>query len=235
MTLPSGKDFLRQFFAMLPLPFSKWVYGLARNSVFPDPRQSYFEKAFRKVRELEVRGDYLEFGVYQGGSFILAARLAAKCGLSGMRFVAFDSFQGLPEGEGKRFAAGEFACSEEYFTRIVARAGVPMDKVVKVKGWYNESLTEAVKEKYKLERAAVVHIDCDLYSSTKDVLRFIEEMVQVGTVIIFDDWCAFRKEDRPEEFGEPKAFKEWPLGKSFEEFAEFRASKAFIMTARRVS
>lgn len=233
MALPSGKDLLRQFFAILPLPFSKWLYALARNTVFADPRQSYFEKAFQRVRELQLRGDYLEFGVYQGGSFILAARLAAKYGLSAMRYFAFDSFQGLPEGEGKRFAAGEFACSEEYFMRIIARAGVPMDKVVKVKGWYRDSLTDDVKKKYALERAAVIHIDCDLYSSTKDVLRFIEDMVQAGTVIIFDDWSAFRNEDCPEEFGEPKAFKEWPLGKEFEEFSEFRASKAFIMTGRK--
>ena len=235
MTLPStNKDRLREFFVSVPLPFSKWLYALARSSVFPDDRQPYFEMAFQRVRDLQLRGDYLEFGVYRGSSFTLAARSAAKYGLNTMRYFAFDSFQGLPEAEGKVFAHGEFACSEQNFTRIITKAGVPIGKVVKVKGFYNESLTNDVKAKYKLDRATVVHIDCDLYSSTKDVLAFIEGIVQAGTIIIFDDWSVFRNEDRPEDFGEPKAFNEWVLRKAFEDFYEFRSTKAFIMTAEKV-
>jgi O-methyltransferase len=236
MTMPSNnKDLLRQFFVTMPLPLSKWLYALARNSVFPDDRQPYFEMAFQKVRSQQLRGDYLEFGVFRGSSFTLAARSAAKYGLDAMRFFAFDSFQGLPAAEGKVFAHGEFACSEENFTRVITKAGVPIERVVKVKGFYNESLTNGIKAKYGLDRAAVVHVDCDLYSSTKDVLAFIEGIVQVGTIIIFDDWSVFRNEDRPDDFGEPKAFNEWPLRNAFEDFYEFRSTKAFIMTAQKVN
>jgi O-methyltransferase len=232
---PSNKEILRQFLVSMPLPLSKWLYALARKSVFPDERQPYFEMAFQKVRNMQLLGDYLEFGVYRGTSFVLAASSAARYGLNTMRYFAFDSFQGLPEAEGKVFAHGEFECSEQNFTRIITKAGVPIDKVVKVKGWYNESLTKDIKEKYKLERAAVVHVDCDLYSSTKDVLAFIEDIIQVGTIIIFDDWSVFRNEQRPKEFGEPKAFNEWPLRGTFEDFYEFGSTKAFIMTSRKMS
>jgi O-methyltransferase len=236
MTIPStNKEMLRQFLVSMPLPLSKWLYALARNSVFPDDRQPCFEMVFQKVRNMQLRGDYLELGVYKGSSFILAASAAAKYGLHAMRYFAFDSFQGLPEAEGKLFAPGDFACSEQTFTRMITKAGVPIDKVVKVKGWYNESLTKGTKEKYKLDRAAVVHIDCDLYSSTKDVLAFIEDIVQVGTIIIFDDWTVFRNEQRPESFGEPKAFNEWPLRDAFEVFYEYGSTKAFIMTSPEMS
>jgi O-methyltransferase len=231
----SSKERFREFFVSMPLPFSKWLYALARSSVFPDDRQPYFEMAFQRVRDLQLRGDYLEFGVYRGSSFTLAARSAAKCGLNTMRYFAFDSFDGLPEAEGKVFAHGEFACSEQNFTRMITKAGVPIDKVVKVKGFYDESLTNDIKRKYKLDRAAVVHIDCDLYSSTKDVLAFIEGIVQTGTIIIFDDWSVFRNEQHPEDFGEPKAFNEWSFRNAFEDFYEFRSTKAFIMTAQKVN
>src|SRR5579872_973682 len=115
----NAKESLRQVYLKAPLPLSKWLYTLARGSVFPDDRQAYFEMAFRRVRELQLHGDYLEFGVYQGSSLVLAARSAAKCGLNTMRFFAFDSFQGLPEAEGRVFNRGEFACSEQNFTRMV--------------------------------------------------------------------------------------------------------------------
>jgi O-methyltransferase len=232
-TKPTPKEMLRELFVSVPLPWSKWLYALARSSVFPDSRRPYFEKAFRNVRNIQLRGDYLEFGVYKGTSFILASSSAAKYRLNEMRYFAFDSFQGLPEGEGKVFAHGQFACSEQAFTHLITKAGVPIDNVVKVKGWYNESLTSDVKDKYHLDRAAIVHIDCDLYSSTKYVLSFIEDIVQVGTIIIFDDWSVFRNEHDQERFGELRAFSEWKLRSAFRDFYEFGATKAFIMTSQK--
>lgn len=183
---------------------------------------------------MQLPGDYLEFGVYQGSSMVLAAHSAAKYGLNSMRFFAFDSFQGLPEAEGKVFNSGQFACSEQTFTRMVAKAGVPIDKLVKVKGWYSDSLTNDVKVRTRLKQVAVVHIDCDLYSSTRDVLAFIQDLVQVGTIVIFDDWSIFRDEQHPEEFGEPKAFNEWTLRGCFEDFYEFRWTKAFVMNSPEI-
>jgi O-methyltransferase len=230
----NAKEILRQVYVKAPLPFSKWLYALGRSSVFPDYRRPYFEMAFRRVGELQLPGDYLEFGTYRGTSMILASHSAAKYGLNTMRFFAFDSFQGLPEDEGKVFQRGTCACSEQDFTRMVAHAGVPIDKLVKVKGFYSESLTRDVKVRNRLERAAIVHVDCDLYSSTKDVLAFIEDLVQVGTIIIFDDWSVFRDEQDPEAFGEPKAFNEWALRGCFKDFYEFRATRAFVMTSREM-
>jgi hypothetical protein len=74
-----------------------------------------------------------------------------------------------------------------------------------------------------------------LYSSTKDALKFIEDIVQVGTIIIFDEWTAFRDEERPQDFGEYRAFNEWPFRKSFEDFYDSGRRKAFIMTSREPS
>jgi O-methyltransferase len=224
------KEAFRRLFVSVPLPFSKWLYAFARNSVLRDAAQPYFDMAFQTIRSMQLRGDYLEFGVYAGTSFILAASSAAKHGLGTMRYFAFDSFEGLPEAEGGIFNRGDFCRSEQDFTRMITKAGVPLDKVVKVKGWYHQSLTKDIKEKYRLDRAAIVHIDCDLYSSTRDVLSFLQDIVQIGTILIFDDWHVFHNEKRSQDLGEEKAFREWPLRSAFEELYDVPPSKAFIMT-----
>ena len=48
-----------------------------------------------------------------------------------------------------------------------------------------------MKAKYVLKSAETIHVDCDLHESAKEVLRFIEGMVQRGTILIFDDWHAY--------------------------------------------
>ena len=113
---------------------------------------------------------------------------------------------------------------------MITKAGVPLHKVVRVKGWYDETLTNRTKKTHQLNRAAVIHVDCDLYSSAKVVLAFIEYLVQVGTILIFDDWYAFSNEEDMRDFGEQKAFNEWPLKAAFEDFYDFSTTKAFIMT-----
>ena len=54
---------------------------------------------------------------------------------------------------------------------------------------------------------AIVHIDCDLYQSAKEVLStlFSQNLVQDGLVILFDDYNCSRANPN---FGERKAFKE---------------------------
>jgi O-methyltransferase len=228
--LRSRKETFRKLFLSVPLPFSKWIYDIARIALIPDGHQRYFAMAFQEVQTKTVKGDYLEFGVFQGNSFILAAKLAERHGLKAMRFFAFDSFEGLPEDEGMRFRKGDYYCPEGRFTRMVRKAGVLDQQVVVLKGWYKQSLTYDTKRKYQLNLAAVIHVDCDLYSSTVDVLAFIKDIVQVGTIVIFDDWYAYRDEEKPGDFGEQKAFNEWSLRHAFEEFYDFSPTKAFIMT-----
>ena len=52
----------------------------------------------------------------------------------------------------------------------------------------------------------IVVIDCDLYSSTVDVLKFIDDLVVGGTWILFDDYWCFRGSPL---HGQQKAIQEW--------------------------
>ncbi len=128
-----------------------------------------------------------------------------------MRFIAFDSFQGLPKPAGidslsSDFVEGKFSNSEENFVKNITAMGVPLDRVEIVSGWFNETLNEDAIKKHNLKYAAIVHIDSDLYESAKLVLNFIKPLLVDGAIIIFDDWYNFKGNPN---LGEQRAFKEW--------------------------
>ena len=80
----------------------------------PHPDEVMMKEAFEFAAHSNVSGDYLEFGVWKGRSFIRAFHtwkyiLLNNRNLSGMNFYAFDSFEGLPEiTSNEDNATGEF-------------------------------------------------------------------------------------------------------------------------------
>jgi hypothetical protein len=162
----------------------------------------------------KTRGDYLEFGTFEGNAFLMAYHLGRSYRLGEMNFYAFDSFEGLPDLKGidvlsdpePHFTKGEFSCSLDRFTTILRRHKVDMDKVRIVPGFFDRTLNDATKASLPLRRASVVLVDCDLYESTRDVLEFITDYVVNGTVILFDDWFNYKGDPR---LGENRAFREW--------------------------
>ena len=49
-------------------------------------------------------------------------------------------------------------------------------------------MTDERRQALQIERASIIMIDCDLYASTKDALRFCSPAIQGSCVIFFDDW-----------------------------------------------
>lgn len=205
-------------------------------------KDSIIAKAARFAACEMIEGDYLEFGVYQGKSFInsykwLKQQFNSRINLEiggehhpkakeertniwkNMRFIAFDSFEGLPplsneDSASADFQQGQYACSEEAFSRRIQEEGVPLEKVKIVPGFFDQTCNDATTNRLNLKKAAIVWLDADLYSSTKTVLQFITPLLQDGTILIFDDWYSFR--GNPQQ-GVQKAFYEWckPLSEQF--------------------
>lgn len=138
-------------------------------------------------------------------------------------YVAFDSFEGLPEIEDidkqPIWQAGKLKTADAEFVRLCHSAGMPADRLSIVKGFYDQSLTDEVRDRFISRKAAVVYIDCDLYHSTVPILKFIVPFLQRGTVIVFDDWACFHND--PEK-GERLAWREFT-----EAHPELRFSKLY--------
>jgi hypothetical protein len=118
-----------------------------------------------------IDGDIVECGVYQGDSIRL---LAERC--PERRVYGFDSFEGLPEPWWTR-PRGMFAAT-------APRLDLP--NVTLVQGLFEDSLPKFLPT--WTGRAALVHVDCDLYSSTRACLLSMLPRCQVGTVIVFDEY-----------------------------------------------
>lgn len=157
-------------------------------------------------------GDYYEFGVFKGYAFWHAQKEAERLGLKSMRFYGFDSFEGLPDVDGidstnhNEFYKGQFACSKEQVAANLDANGVDWDRTFLIEGYYEDSLTPGLYEEYGMRPIAVALIDCDLYSSTRDVLRFIVPLIQDGSILMFDDWSSFDSDDTK---GQQRALREF--------------------------
>lgn len=169
------------------------------------------ERAVSFVRFSDVAGDYLEFGVFKGASLVNAWEVASRYGQNEMRFHVFDSFSGLPDpslsdvDQDGEFAKGEFSYDRADFERNLRRAAVDFSRLTITEGFYDVTLQRPPSE-LGIKTAAIVWIDCDLYSSTVSVLDFVTNLLVDGSVLIFDDWHCFHS--RPDR-GEQRACAEW--------------------------
>lgn len=187
------------------------------------------------LKTSNIEGDYLEFGVFRGKTFVSAFHSLKNLNSARMKFYAFDSFEGLPPLKGsdsdyEAFKEGQFAYGLNDFKANLNSHGVDLSRCSFVPGWFDESLNDKTKSTLPVSKAAVIYIDCDLYESTVPVLDFITGYLQTGTIIAFDDWFCFAGAP---DHGEQRAVAEW-LDKnkhiSLTEYTNMgNAGKAFIV------
>ena len=154
-------------------------------------------------------GDYLEFGVYHGTSLITMYRVLEEMGLDHVRLFGFDSFEGLPataktDDEG-HWKPGEFRSDYDFTLQVLEVEKVEMERVVLTKGFYDVTLTPALKQRHQLLKASVIMVDCDMYLSAKEALTFCEPLIVDEAMIAFDDWYPLAER----ELGEKRAFDEF--------------------------
>lgn len=217
------KDFLRK--VLLPIRRLAGKFILPPGGTYIG-RHGCIHAASSFITWNQIEGDYLEFGVWEGASFIAAYHAVRdqrrrhftygydtadyrRWKDNPPRFMAFDSFAGLPGGTGERhvdYHRGAYQCPEDRFKANLKNQGVDLSAVLTVPGFYDKTLNADTKAKLGLRKAAMVMIDCDLYESTMPVLDFLTDLVGQGTIIIFDDWFRFRGSP---EHGEQRACREW--------------------------
>ncbi|MFN0064678.1 MAG: TylF/MycF/NovP-related O-methyltransferase [Chlamydiales bacterium] len=219
-------------------------------------RKQLYEPAFLRIFDLlscymetGLEGDIFEFGVHNGfSSKIFADSLQyypkLKCKLH-----LFDSFKGLPnceedknynhecvEGLWKEGSMGGHARGIEQAIHRGLEAVVGKGRVFVTKGFFEERLPSYL-DKLENPKAAVVHLDCDLYSSSRFVMKTLlqREMIQDGTFILCDDWLTSRGHP---QLGQRKAVTEilteysnWQLEPLF----NYGFSQAFLAHDMRIT
>ena len=179
-----------------------------------DTREAHLKYALSQAGNDALGGGlYLEFGVFEGNSInLISSTFPDKI------IYGFDSFEGLPEvwWQEDKYPKGKFSLKGNL---PAVNANVRL-----VKGWFNETLPEFVKA--HPEQCAFIHIDCDLYSSTKIVLDTLKNQIGAGTVIAFDEYFNYPGW----KDGEYKAFMEFIAwsGLEFEYIARTNSAQVSV-------
>lgn len=122
---------------------------------------------------IEIPGMALEFGVASGTTLrIVAEAFTEREGT----VAGFDVFSGLPETWRTGFPAGEFA--QESIPEVPGAQLVP--------GLFEHTLPSFLND--EPGPVAFLHLDADLYSSTKTVLDLLGDRLVPGSIVVFDEF-----------------------------------------------
>ena len=128
------------------------------------------------IRNAEHQGLWLEFGVFKGYSVNYLARRTDA------RVFGFDSFQGLQEDwKGVGHTRGTFDLAGR-LPRV--RANVSL-----LPGWFSDTLPGFLAA--NPSPVSLLHLDCDTYEATVQVLGLVIDRLTPKTVIIMDDYVGF--------------------------------------------
>lgn len=159
-------------------------------------KKMYKIRRFRNAKELLNHafnnilikdGDIIEMGVFNGDSINFISSLTRK------KVYGFDSFIGYPEHWRENIG-------KEHFDLHGVLPKVNKN-VELVKGWYSDTLPKMIK---KFKALSFLHMDSNLYTSTKEAFGLLKDKIVPGTVIVFDDYFNYPNWQE----GEFKAFHE---------------------------
>ncbi len=166
--IDKGKTLLQQWINLDP------IYVGEKKSA--DYEKSIHRHLLESTEQVKITGHWCEFGVREGRSLNwLINKYPTQI------IHAFDSWQGLPEewdnGTGK---VADMSCEPP---------SVPTH-IQLHKGWFKDTLP--IWKQNNKGPIAFLHMDADIYSSTKEVLMSLNDQIVTGTIITFDEFCNFR-------------------------------------------
>lgn len=141
-------------------------------------RVDLIRDCFNKVRKLN--GHMAEIGVYQGGISQLMASSRPDSTL-----YSCDGFEGLPDlavEDNNHHKKGDF--NDVTYEEVKDFLSSEKNAIV-IKGFFPDGTIhqEMFDKEYFL-----VHVDVDLYQSTKDCLEFFYPRMVIGGIIMIDDY-----------------------------------------------
>lgn len=147
-----------------------------------------------------IDGHLLEFGVFQGRSLKKISELVKN-----KKIFGFDSFIGLPEpwiiNQNLTYSAGHFETSQ-----------IPdLKNVIFYQGFFDKTIQQYLND-YPENNISFLHIDCDLYSSSKEILFNLNDKIVPGTIIRFDELTDWRLVSEESILGKGPLYTEWKTG-----------------------
>jgi len=154
------------------------------------------------IIENNIPGDFVECGVWKGGSAMMMAYTLMHHGITDRKIYLYDTYEGMAEPEDvdedfKGIKASHLMatenkqddesvwcfCSLEDVKKNLALTGFPSENLVFVKGRVEETIPAEMPEKIGLLR-----LDTDWYESTYHELKHLYPLLSKNGMLIIDDY-----------------------------------------------
>jgi len=148
-----------------------------------------------------IKGDFIECGVWKGGSGMLIALTLLEAGITDRKIYLYDTFEGMTQ-PGEKDGEIEKAEWEKYKVNDqssnwclspleevqanMARTGYPKENIIFIKGKVEQTIPGTLPGKL-----ALLRLDTDWYESTKHELIHLYPLLEKGGILIIDDYGAW--------------------------------------------
>nr|WP_255570122.1 TylF/MycF family methyltransferase [Cohnella sp. CFH 77786] len=167
-------------------------WPLVAHSMIGRLRMENLLSCMKSVVNDHIEGDFIETGVWRGGSCIFMRGFLKAYGIDNRRVWVADSFEGLPKPDPAKYPvdAGDTFYQFDYLRVSLEQVQENfrkydlLDEQVKfLKGWFKDTLPAA-----PIDQIAILRADGDLYESTMDCLNNLYDKVTPGGFVIIDDY-----------------------------------------------
>ena len=164
--------------------------------------------AIEYVTKHDIPGDFVECGVWKGGSSMAAALTYQRTGRTPDLYL-YDTYEGMSAPTEDDIDASTGATAEDLLNQAskdelvwcyssldevkgnIGSTGYPMDRVHMIKGKVEDTIPGTIPE-----QIAILRLDTDFYESTRHELVHLYPRLSHGGVLIIDDyghWLGARK------------------------------------------
>lgn len=184
------------------------LYELCREQTMTSIERMYaLYTATRHVIENRIPGDFVECGVWRGGSVMLIAQTLLRLGNTGRTLWLYDTFEGMtpPSSEDVHEMSGRSAgeilgehekSDDDPFWGVAPRAvveanmrstGYPVDRLRFIAGDVMATIPSQAPS-----QVALLRLDTDWYASTRHELQHLYPRIAEDGVLIVDDYGYWR-------------------------------------------
>src|SRR5260370_38983091 len=152
----------------------------------------------RLVLASNIPGDFVQCGVFRGGTAFLMADLLRQAGVHDRKVWLFDSFEGMPPVEEIDGPAAIAEANDPESPLHIENSKASVDEVCRtaselgltsyveiVKGWFSQTLPAS---RDRVGPIAILHVDCDWYSSVRCCLETFYYQVGQGGFVMLGDY-----------------------------------------------
>lgn len=181
------------------------AYNTCKTYTLTSPmRMHALYKAVKYITENSIPGDFVECGVWRGGSSMLMAKALIQFGDTNRNLYLYDTFEGMPppseddkdfKGKTAKELMNDKSALKDKKNSVWCEAGLeevranmqnthyPSDKIHYIKGKVEETIPQIAPN-----NIALLRLDTDWYESTYHELKHLYPLIEEKGILIQDDY-----------------------------------------------